>query len=86
MSQVAFEVAIIFLLLIANGVFAMAEIAVVSCKKARLRRLADQGNGKARVALELAESPTHPSNFVYKELPPGSERRFLSAIATRIRL
>jgi putative hemolysin len=57
MRQVAFEVAIIFVLLIANGVFAMAEIAVVSAKKSRLRRLADQGNGKARVALELAESP-----------------------------
>src|SRR5215211_4012561 len=57
MSQVAFEVAIIFLLLAANGVFAMAEIAVVSSKKARLRRLADQGNSKARIALELAESP-----------------------------
>jgi putative hemolysin len=35
----------------------MAEIAVVSSKKARLRRLADQGNGRARIALELAESP-----------------------------
>jgi putative hemolysin len=57
MKQVAFEIAIIFALLIANGVFAMAEIAVVSAKKARLRRLADQGNGKARIALELAESP-----------------------------
>lgn len=57
MSQVAFEIAILFLLLIANGVFAMAEIAVVSSKKARLRRLADQGNGRAKVALELAESP-----------------------------
>ena len=55
MRQVAFEIAIIFLLLIANGVFAMAEIAVVSSKKARLRRLADQGNGNARIALELAE-------------------------------
>lgn len=35
----------------------MAEIAVVSAKKTRLRRLGDQGNGKAKVALELAESP-----------------------------
>jgi putative hemolysin len=57
MRQVAFEVGIIFLLLVANGVFAMAEIAVVSAKKPRLRRLADQGNRKARIALELAESP-----------------------------
>ena len=57
MNQVAVEVAIIFLLLIANGVFAMAEIAVVSSRKARLRRLAEQGNGTARIALELAEAP-----------------------------
>jgi len=57
MKQVALEMAIIFVLLIVNGVFAMAEIAVVSAKKSRLRRLADQGNGKARIALELAESP-----------------------------
>lgn len=57
MSQVAFEIAIIFLLLIVNGIFAMAEIAVVSSKKARLRRFADQGSGPARLALELAESP-----------------------------
>ena len=57
MSSIAVEITIIFLLLIANGVFAMAEIAVVSSKKARLRRLAEQGDARARIALELAESP-----------------------------
>ncbi len=57
MSPVLIEVIIILLLLIANGLFAMAEIAVVSSKKSRLRRLADQGHGNAAVALELAESP-----------------------------
>jgi putative hemolysin len=57
MNAVAIEIIIIFLLLIANGVFAMAEIAVVSAKKGRLRRLAEQGSGNARIALELAESP-----------------------------
>ncbi|MCC7375449.1 MAG: HlyC/CorC family transporter [Verrucomicrobiales bacterium] len=57
MNQIIWEILIIFALLLANGAFAMAEIAVVSARKARLRRLADQGNGKARVALELAESP-----------------------------
>jgi len=57
MNQVAFEIAIILVLLIANGMFAMAEIAVVSARKPRLRRLAEQGNAKARIALELAESP-----------------------------
>ncbi len=57
MNQIAFEIIFIFLLLIANGVFAMAEIAVVSSKRNRLRRLAEQGSPKARLALELAESP-----------------------------
>jgi putative hemolysin len=57
MNQALFEILIILLLLVANGVFAMAEIAVVSARKPRLRRLADQGNARARVALELAESP-----------------------------
>jgi putative hemolysin len=58
MKQVLVEVAIIILLLMMNGVFAMAEIAVVTSRKSRLRRLAVQGNAKARAALELAESPT----------------------------
>ena len=51
------EMGTILVLLVANGVFAMAEIAVVSAKKGRLRRLAEQGNQRARMALELAESP-----------------------------
>lgn len=57
MSQAVVEILIIFVLLLANGLFAMAEIAVVSARKARLRFLADQGNGPARLALSLAESP-----------------------------
>lgn len=57
MTQVAIEILIVFLLLVANGVFAMAEIAVVSSRKGKLRQLADAGSKRARVALELAESP-----------------------------
>lgn len=52
------EILIIFLLLLGNGVFAMAEIAVVSSRKARLKGLADDGSDKARAALELAQNPT----------------------------
>ena len=51
------EILIIVLLLAANGVFAMTEIAVVSARKARLRRLAETGDARAKAALELAESP-----------------------------
>src|SRR5690606_41406074 len=51
------EVLIILLLVVANGVFAMSEIAVVSARKARLRTRAEGGDAGARVALELAEQP-----------------------------
>lgn len=51
------ELLIILLLLVGNGVFAMAEIALVSAKRTRLQALADQGNGGARKALQLAEDP-----------------------------
>jgi len=57
LSNLAWEILIIFLLLIANGVFAMAEIAVVSSKRVRLKQLANQGNTRARSALDLAGSP-----------------------------
>lgn len=52
-----FEVGIILVLLLANGLFAMAEISVVSARRARLRGWAEAGNARARAALELAESP-----------------------------
>ena len=52
------ELVIIFLLLIANGVLAMAEIAVVSARRARLIQLAENGAHGARDALLLSESPT----------------------------
>ena len=57
MSTIATEIIIIMLLLAANGLFAMTEIAVVSARKPRLRRLAETGDLKAKAALELAESP-----------------------------
>ncbi len=51
------EVLILLLLIVANGVFAMSEIAVVSARKARLRSRADDGDAGARIALDLAENP-----------------------------
>ena len=56
MNTIATEIIIIVLLLVANGVFAMTEIAVVSARKARLRRLAETGDLRAKAAFELAES------------------------------
>ncbi len=51
------ELAIILLLLVFNGLFAMAEIAIVSARKARLQQRAEEGSHGARLALKLAENP-----------------------------
>ncbi len=51
------EFLIIFLLFLANGAFSMAEMAVVSSSKVRLRSLVEDGHAGAKAALELAENP-----------------------------
>lgn len=52
-----YEVLFIILLIIANGIFAMSEIAIISVRKAKLQQLVNEGNTKAKIALELANSP-----------------------------
>ncbi|HZF39727.1 MAG TPA: hemolysin family protein, partial [Blastocatellia bacterium] len=56
MNSLAIEILFVLLLLIANGLFAMSEIALVSSRKARLQQRAEKDPG-ARVALELANAP-----------------------------
>jgi putative hemolysin len=49
MSTIITELLILLVLLLANGVFAMAEIAVVSSRKARARATAGAGSELSRV-------------------------------------
>jgi putative hemolysin len=51
------EMFILLCLIFMNGLFVMAEIALVSARKSRLENLADKGDEKARSALKLAENP-----------------------------
>ncbi len=55
------ELLIIVALVLANGVFAGAEIATLSVRKTRLRELADQGSRAASAALRLRK---HPEGFL----------------------
>lgn len=57
MSSITLEILLLFLLILANGIFSMSEMAIISSRKVRLQNMANQGNKKARVALELAEAP-----------------------------
>ena len=58
MLSLPVEILIVCLLVLANGLLAMAETAVVSARKARLRELAAKNDTGAAKALELAEHPT----------------------------
>jgi putative hemolysin len=70
MSEIGGEIFVILLLIVANGIFAISEMAVVTARKSRLQEWAHKGNARARVALELANPPN----------------RFLSAVQIGITL
>ncbi|MBC7778834.1 MAG: HlyC/CorC family transporter [Proteobacteria bacterium] len=52
------EVALLFALILLNGVFAMSEIALVTARKARLQKMVDEGDGGATAAVKLGADPT----------------------------
>src|SRR3569832_1564360 len=55
--MVTLEIAVVVILIVINGFLAMAELAIVSSRPARLKMMADQGTGGARRALALSENP-----------------------------
>lgn len=57
----AFEVLLLAILFLLNGVFAMSELAMATARKTRLQQWAEEGNRRAAAALRLAE---HPNRFL----------------------
>jgi len=53
-----FHTVTIFFFAVLNGILAMSETAVVSARRARLRRAAETGDERAEAALQLADDPT----------------------------
>lgn len=68
--MILFASAVVLLLVVLNGLFAMSELAVVSARRPKLQSRADRGDRGAALALKLAEDPT----------------RFLSAVQVGITL
>lgn len=52
------DIAILIALILLNGIFAMSEIALVTARKSRLQRLAEEGDRSAAVAIRLGNEPT----------------------------
>lgn len=51
------EASVILVLILANGFFAGAEIAIIAARRGRLQQWADAGDRKAQIAIDLAENP-----------------------------
>ena len=52
------QLTVVLLLILLNGFFAMAEIALISARTARLKGVAESGNPGAAAALELKSDPS----------------------------
>jgi putative hemolysin len=52
------ELGLVLALILLNGFFAMAELAIVSARRIRLQQRADAGSRGARTALELSDDPS----------------------------
>ena len=52
------EILLLIALIVLNGVFAMSEIALVTARRARLARLAEDGDTSAAAAVRLHDDPT----------------------------
>jgi len=55
--SIGFEILIIAMLILGNGIFALSEMAVITARKSRLQDWVKKGNSRAKVALELAQTP-----------------------------
>jgi putative hemolysin len=57
--SITYELLLIAILILLNGLLVMAEFAIVAAKKSRLQHKAEQGDKTAADALSLAEEPTN---------------------------
>lgn len=58
MQDIAAQVAVVFVLILINGFFSMAEIALISVRRSAMQTRAEAGSRGARTVLELTENPT----------------------------
>lgn len=56
-NSIALEITVILVLILINGVFALSEMALVSCRRPLLLKLAEEDKPGAKAALALTDSP-----------------------------
>ena len=55
--SLAAKISVVLVLILLNGFFAMAELAIVSARRVRLKQMAEDGDTGAQIALKMAEDP-----------------------------
>ena len=63
-ADVALPIALILVLVLANGVFVAAEFAIVAARRSRLQRLADGGSRAAARLVTLFDQPTGKDGYI----------------------
>jgi magnesium and cobalt exporter, CNNM family len=58
MNEIAIEILIVCLLVFANSILSMSEMAIISARKARLQQRAEHGEKGAQTAMRLTAEPT----------------------------
>ena len=64
MIETLIPIAVILLLVLANGLFVAAEFAIVGAPRANIEHQASQGSGLARRVLRILETPTLQDRFI----------------------
>ncbi len=81
--MLALQIAFVLLLILLNGIFAMAEAAMLASRRARLQHAANSGNAGARAALELAREPVRFLSTVQDRHHRGRGARERLRLASR---
>ena len=53
---IGIEILVIIILIVLNGLFSLAEIAVVSTRRIRMQKIADEGNKRALLVLDFMDN------------------------------
>ena len=57
MNKIFYEIMLVIVLILLNGFFSGAEMALISLRKTRIQQLAKEGNKKAVLALKILRNP-----------------------------
>lgn len=57
MNTILFEISVVLILIILNGFFSGAEMAIISLRKTRIKQLTKEGNKRAKLAEKVLQNP-----------------------------